>query len=64
MRCSVTVTRFFRNLQPRRVEWEAGLNCLTGPNGAGKTNIIECRHALSGWGCFKTGASPVAWDSG
>lgn len=64
MRCSVTVTRFFRNLQPRRVEWEAGLNCLTGPNGAGKTNIIECLHALSGWGCFKTGASPVAWDSG
>ena len=41
MRCSVTVTRFFRNLQPRRVEWEAGLNCLTGPNGAGKTTFIK-----------------------
>lgn len=64
MRCSVSVTKFFRNLQPRRLEWEAGLNCLTGPNGAGKTNIIECLHALSGWGCFRTGASPVAWDSG
>ena len=41
MRCSVSVTKFFRNLQPRRLEWEAGLNCLTGPNGAGKTTLAR-----------------------
>jgi DNA replication and repair protein RecF len=43
----------FRNLKPRRLEWEEGLHLLLGPNGSGKTNILEVFHIMTGWGSLR-----------
>jgi len=52
MICRYVQWKNFRNLKPRRLEWEEGLHLLIGENAAGKTNSLEALHLLTGWGPF------------
>lgn len=57
----------FRNLEPREIELDPGLNLLVGINGSGKTNILEGINIISGWGPLEksTKKSELArWESG
>jgi DNA replication and repair protein RecF len=53
MKIKISQWEGFRNLKPRRLEWEEGLHLLLGPNGSGKTNILEVFHIMTGWGSLR-----------
>jgi DNA replication and repair protein RecF len=60
-----TAWKSFRNLKPRRQQWQPGLNVIFGSNGSGKTNLLESFNVLSGWGAFPAAgarvSSLIAW---
>ncbi|MEG1641496.1 MAG: DNA replication and repair protein RecF [Synergistaceae bacterium] len=57
----------FRNIKPREIELDPGLNLLVGINGSGKTNILEGINIISGWGPFEKSTKNTSlstWESG
>lgn len=47
-------TEHFRLLEPRRVEFDPGVNVITGANAQGKTTLLEAVYLLTGVKSFRT----------